>query len=93
MVRVSAGDYLLLSNSGQTLWRIQRYEDGPSYGLDLPRDVQVWSCARYRGTPEEAQRDPDLLERWDHWVETAGHMRTRREAVTEALETSERRGI
>jgi hypothetical protein len=41
--KIAAGDYLLLSNDRQTLWRLNRYQDGPSYGLeDMPRDRWFW---------------------------------------------------
>lgn len=50
LIKIAAGDYVLLSNDAQTLWRIESYEDGPSYGLtDWPRDRTLWRLLRWTG--------------------------------------------
>lgn len=77
MVRIRAGDYLLLSNDRRTLWRIYRYDeqDGASW----------WACARWDGTPEAALQADDLEHAWDRWETTEYYLKTRREAIEEAL--------
>lgn len=48
MTRIATGDYLLPSNDARTIWRIERYTDGPSLGLDWPR---VWRGVALDGRP------------------------------------------
>jgi hypothetical protein len=103
MIRVSAGDYLLPSNGGKTLWRIRRYyEDGSAVSGRWPNEKPIigyfWSCARYKTPLQEipphvlGEHAEDFLNDWCSWVECASLMKTRSEAVNEALEISERRG-
>lgn len=85
LTKIAAGDYLLPSNDAQTIYRIQRYTDGPSFGLmDWPRDRELWSVARWTGevgpgcfvdTSPESER----------WEEVATCIATRREAVERAI--------
>ena len=91
LIRIRAGDYLLPSNDGATLWRIRRYEDGPSYGLDdWPRDRLFWGAWRYVG--RVAWRDgltadqlDDLLDA-DAWDGPEGdYLTTRSAAIAAAL--------
>jgi len=94
MVKVKAGDYLLPSNSGKSIWRIYRYEDGPSHGLqDMKKDVTLWGYARYRGTPEQLTRDVDMDWEWDweQWVIVSDWLYKRQDAINGALECAERR--
>ena len=84
MVRVSAGDYILPSNDGQTFWRVRAYEDGPSHGImDWPRDITLWSCYRWCGArPPQETREP-LYE--SNWRFHADNFATRAEAIEAAL--------
>lgn len=83
LTKIKAGDYLLPSNDGKTIWRFAQYEDGPSHGLDWPRDVVVWALWRWR--------DPvDLLgavdtEDWEGWQEVANALGRRSDAIAEAM--------
>lgn len=53
MIRLAAGDYLLPSNDRSTVFRIRRYEDGPSYGVEkMKRDETYWGCWRWMGRPD-----------------------------------------
>jgi hypothetical protein len=93
LVRITAGDYLLPSNDGRELWRIYRYhEDGSLEDGDGSRiRGDFWGAARYRyGSPEQAVHDEDLTEWncWDIWVTL---LRTRQEAIEEALHVDLRR--
>jgi hypothetical protein len=96
MIRIEAGDYLLPSNSGRSLWRLRRYYEGPETGIEKGR--YVWSCARYSWmsrdfpAPHELGEVIEILNQ-DRWVETQGWLDTRQEAINEALECAERRGI
>jgi hypothetical protein len=86
LVKIRAGDYLLLSNDAKTLWRIYRYEDGRSYGLkDMKGDVQLWAYARWDGTPASALQADDLQYAWDRWVNGEHWLKTRQEAIDKAL--------
>lgn len=95
MIRIEAGDYLLPSNSGKSLWRLRRYYEGPETGLEGIKGTYVWSCSRYswmgRDMPNEV--DLDSLLEWDRWCETQGWLKTRQEAIDEALKCAERRGL
>jgi hypothetical protein len=77
MVKIRAGDWLLLSNDGKTLWRVYRYDEhnGESW----------WASARYDGTPTQALNDDELEHAWDRWVTTEYYLETRQEAIDEAL--------
>lgn len=83
MQRVAAGDYLLPSNGGRVLWRIRRYTDGPSAGLEIPRDRDFWGVWRWDGEiVPGAALDLDDWSRWDFWE---GSHDTRADAVDAAL--------
>ena len=82
--KIATGDYLLLSNDAQTFFRISSYTDGPSMGLDWPRDRTVWVLRRWTGEVGigcfvDTSADS---ERWEE-VETC--IPTRREAIDTAL--------
>lgn len=97
MTRVQAGDYLLPSNDGKTLWRLSTYdEDGSAYWVDRSsgKETKVvgkfWSAWRFNGTIDEAESllhsaDPELLLEWDRWIESATALSTRKEALEYAL--------
>lgn len=65
LTRVATGDYLLPSNDAQTIWRIHRYVEGPSTGLDWPRDRQVWGIWKWREVGTHI--DPDDWDAWEFW--------------------------
>lgn len=78
------------SNDGETLWRIAVYHDGPSFGLDWPRDRKFWGAWRYDGRVRwreglsDAQAEA-LLD-WGDWDGPEGlYLTTRREAIDAAL--------
>ena len=84
LTRLSAGDYLLPSNDGTTLYRLQRYMDGPSCGImGWPRDRWMWRVFRWcKPLPCD---DIDLGEYFDGWREVSVMHDTRREAIDSAL--------
>jgi hypothetical protein len=84
MTRISAGDYLLPSNDARTIWRIEVYEDGPSHGLDWPKDRALWRVRRWTG--ELGPRVYVDLHDWDRWVVYAEGFERRVDAVAAALE-------
>lgn len=83
LVRLKAGDYILPSNDGQTLWRIARYTDGPSSGLDLPRDREFWGVWRWTGRVIEGEYLD--TEDWQSWEFFQGMYDARSEAIDAAL--------
>jgi hypothetical protein len=86
--RIGKGDYLLPSNDGATLWRIRTYEDGPSHGLDWPRDLTFWGLWKWDApidTTGRAKIDPDDP---DHWEYYDGTYKTRAEAIRAVLAAS-----
>ena len=87
MVRIGAGDYLLPSNDGATLWRIYRYEDADNAG---PLRM-FWAAARYDGTMAEAERlmnwDPHEFLSWIRWSSWHTLLATRKEAIAAAVRT------
>jgi hypothetical protein len=85
LTRLAPGDYLLPSNDARTLWRIAKYTDGPSSGLEgWTRGREVWGVWRWnagRGTYVDT-------EDWNAWdMEEACHP-TRAEAIDSALRMS-----
>lgn len=96
LTRLAAGDYLLPSNDKTTIWRIRRYEDGPSHGLeDWPRDRQVWGVWKWRGVcwgGTVNERLFDDLDNPDQWDLVASTIDTRGEAIDEAMRRGEAQG-
>lgn len=82
MTKIGPGDYLLPSNDAETIYRIRRYEDGPSQGLDWERDKEVWGVWRWLGLADAKGIDLDDQDRWEM---VDANCRTRAEAVDEAL--------
>jgi hypothetical protein len=86
LTRIKAGDYILPSNDGKTLWRICKYRDGPSMGLDpevFPRDFERWQLRRWhRPVHSGSLVDIEDWDRWEHWDESYD---TRQEAIDAAL--------
>jgi hypothetical protein len=83
LTKVAPGDYLLPSNDGCTIWRIARYEDGPSKGLDIPRDREFWGVWRWAGA-ECFVGYVDTGD-WSRWNMVESGCDTRAEAIREAL--------
>lgn len=82
LTKLGKGDYLLPSNDKETIWRIGTYEDGPTYGLDWPRDLTLWALWRWRA--EEA--DVALaLDTWESWDRAEDGFKTRAEAIDAAM--------
>lgn len=84
--RLAQGDYLFPSNDGRTLWRVRRYVEGPSAGLDWPRDKMVWGVWKWLERIDlkgSSYIDPDDDSRWEF---TEGFHDTRKESIARALE-------
>ncbi len=92
--RIGAGDYLLPSNDGRTLWRVQRYTDGPSAGLaDWPRDLTFWRVLRWpHALSEDTKLDEYDVGDLSRWHEVAEMFKTRRDAIRAALSPDPRGG-
>ena len=85
LTKVAAGHYLLPSNDGKTLWRLLRYEDGPSHGIvDWDKDEMFWGVWRYT-LAFDGTLEPDQLDAWTFWEQIA-QTSTRREAIDAAME-------
>jgi hypothetical protein len=86
MTRVGRGDYLLPGNDGTTLWRLRTYEDGPSHGLDWPRDLTFWGIWKWdRSLVADSDLDTVDPGDWDRWEHVEGQYESRREAIDAAL--------
>jgi hypothetical protein len=83
LTKVATGDYLLPSNDATTVWRIASYVDGPSNGLEIPRDRTFWGLWQW---PEPIGPgccvDTGSWDRWDMWD---GLYDTRAQAIAAAL--------
>lgn len=85
--KLAAGDYMFASNDALTLWRIQRYVDGPSFGLmDWPRDRDLWRVRRWTGDFSTGEITREDAEDWSQWEPVEDGFDTRREAIDYALE-------
>jgi hypothetical protein len=82
--RIAAGDYVFPSNDGNTIWRVSRYTEGPSSGLDhLPRDRDYWGLWKWHEPVSTGGFiDTGSFERWD-LVDSLYD--TRAEAINAAL--------
>lgn len=84
LTKIAAGDYLLPSNDGKTMWRITTYTEGPSSGIDAwPRDKQVWGIWKWMG-PVGLGSAVDT-EDWSRWDFFDGLNDTRQAAIDAAL--------
>lgn len=85
--KLGVGDYLLLSNDGRTLWRLHRYQDGPSYGLeDMPRDRWFWRAFSWpKPLAKDTRLDAFDVDDLSRWREEATMLSTRQEAIDCAL--------
>ena len=91
LTKVAAGDYLLPSNDAQTVWRFQTYTDGPSGGLDWPRDLTLWRVLRWTGLAGLG-RYVDTSPECEQWLEVVCCLATRRDAIAWTL-THEPEGL
>lgn len=91
MIKLGKGDWLLVANDGETLWRISRYADDYVDGkTGATVHWQPWGCWRCESTVAEMETasDREWLE-WDRWDFWCGGTRTRAEAIQEALRTTQ----
>jgi hypothetical protein len=86
LVRLGPGDYLLLGNDGETLWRIYAYcEDGSLESGGKTVVGRVWATSKY-ARPVRTQEDVERVTlEWDHWQHWAGPFTRRSEAVDDAF--------
>lgn len=94
MIRVGTGDYLLWSNDRKTLWRIYSYhEDGSASILtdrgERPLRGTFWCCSKYVGLGRPEEND-QVLE-WSEWEPWCTTLRSRAEAIDEAMKSDARR--
>ena len=84
MSRIAAGDYVLPSNDGETLWRVVRYTDGPSSGLDhMARDRDFWALWKW---PHQVSEGSFIdLQDWDRWECVEDMFESRAAAIDRAL--------
>jgi hypothetical protein len=83
--RIKAGDYLLIGNDDVTLWRISKYVDGPSTGLeDWPRDREVWGLRKWETPIVLGEKTGIEVENWDRWEFWEGPFDRRQEAIDAA---------
>lgn len=84
LIKIDAGDWLLPGNDGKTLWRIAKYEDGPSYGLeDWPADKEFWGAWKWMAaTPPRSEDD---FSDWGRWDQYGYECTSRRDAIQAAL--------
>lgn len=100
MIRLSAGDYLLPGNDGETIFRIAKYvEDGTlETGDGETITGEFWAAWRWPRPRTALAREDygyghgyDPLEDWDAWHMIEDQFRTRQEAIDAALEWEWRR--
>ena len=79
LTKIAPGDWLLPGNDGESMYRLVTYDDGPSNGLDIPKDRTFWAVHRWAD-----HIDPDAiidLQRWSMWELVVGSLDTRRDAI------------
>jgi hypothetical protein len=86
LTKIAPGDYLFPSNDAKTVWRIARYEDGPSHGVDsMDRDRTFWGLWKW-DSPLAVGSAVDTLS-WERWGMEGSGFDTRQEAIDEALKS------
>lgn len=83
LTKLAAGDYLLPSNDGTTLWRVRIYEDGPSHGMEIPADRDFWGIWKWAEAIEPGSY-VDTKD-WSRWEFFEGTHDTRKQAIDAAL--------
>jgi len=83
LTKIAPGDYMFPSNDGTILWRISRYTDGPSNGLEIPRDREFWGLWQWN----ERVRPGSYIDTssWDRWDFCEGHLDNRRDVIDAAM--------
>lgn len=90
MTRLDRGDYLP-SNDGTTLWRLHTYdEDGSAstgYGPDARVIRGTFWAVRYWHLPLDTHppAEADDVDNWELWPEWAWGLKSRSEAIEDAL--------
>jgi hypothetical protein len=90
--RLGPGDYLLVSNDGRGLYRIRRYVDGPSGGLDWPRDRKFWGADKWKDSSIPTSLSRDDLDDPARWRSELYEMDETREQVIEKVLANGRNG-
>jgi hypothetical protein len=84
--KVKPGDYLLPSNDGQTVYRIAKYEDGPSHGLvAFDKDREFWGVWRWQDDVPLGPGSYVDVEDWNRWEFCEGLHDKRADAIHAAL--------
>lgn len=92
LTRVKAGDYLLLSNDGKTVWRIATYAEGGSArkldnnNREVPITGTFWGLWKYTGRSLHNIN----TEEWSDFDMFEGMLLSRREAVNAAMKQAVR---
>lgn len=82
--KVDVGDYVFVSNDGETIWRVKSYVDGPIHGLmEMRSNKTFWQILRYATTVTET--DDVNVDDGTLWEPVSSMILTRREAIDEAL--------
>lgn len=83
MTKIGTGDYLLPSNDGTKIWRLRRYLDGPGFGReDMRTDRLLWGVWLWNGRLDRVSVEEEDGDDWQMW---GSGLRSRREAIEEAL--------
>jgi hypothetical protein len=83
LTKLGAGDYLLPSNDGRTLWRISKYEELGTGARGMFSE-HVWGIWKY---DERVQKGvPVDTEDWSRWQMVEGPHDTRAESIKRAME-------
>ena len=85
--RVKAGDYLLLSNDGRTLWRIARYTEDGSATTQDGRELrgEFWGTWLYERPAEKFAGVTNDGSDWDGFTMDSCLLRTRAKAIAAVL--------
>ena len=83
LTRIREGDYIVPSNSGETLWRITK-------AVGVEREDEGWHAYRYRLSIADLHARygdalPDEFIDWSEWDHWSGGFRTRRGAIEDVV--------
>jgi hypothetical protein len=92
MIRLRAGDYLLPSNSGLSVWRIHSYEEYGDAVWVLPDGTEktikgtFWAASRCKVSTEAlATKDDDWILDHENYEMMSSTLPSRKAAIEEAL--------